>query len=255
MALPNPIAPPHVVSQIPVSSGNNRISSFGPGAVGAQQQSAVTDTQQVNVVLPPGATIRVPVSGISFYFPSIKSPLGITARALNAGQSRSFGQYFQGTGLRFGTSGFNSVELVNPDVANQNTVLVVIGGGIPNNTYDEFIDKRVIVTNNPSSNVLVQSGLTFAVGFRTRTPAWAETLGAGATQLITDGYLGKSRKQLIICNNDPGANLLLVQDVAGNPIGTIQPSTAFTFEGNGSVNLNNPNGGGVLCNIGETYYS
>lgn len=240
-----------------VATGNNRISQLGPkvgGAIGAQQGATVTDTQQATVKIPAGGSITVNLPGISFYFPTLSSVLGVQARAINAGATRSFGQYYQGTGLRLGTSGFDKVELLNPDTVNVNTILIVVGGGVPNNTYDEFIDKRVIVTNNAASNVLVANGTTFAVGFKTRVPAWAELLNGNTTQIVAGGYNGKTRKQVMFSNNDI-ALVLQVWDSTGNPMGTIQPSTAFTFDTNDTVQLRNPNSGAVACNIGEIYYN
>jgi hypothetical protein len=197
----------------------------------------------------------VNVPGISFYFPGVTGLTGINARPINAGQSRSFVNYAQGTGLRLGTSSFQKVELSNPDLVNANTVTIIVGGGIPNNTYDEFIDKRVIVTNQPGTNLIVQNAPTTVVGWKTRTPAWADSIANGITVTVTDGYTAHGRKAISVCNNDTGAALLTLQDAGGSTIATIQPSTAFYLETGGTVKVNNASGGAVSCNICEIYYT
>lgn len=243
---------------IPIANGSNRISLLSPrptaAAVIAQDSGAVTDTQQVTVPIPAGGTIRVNLAGISFYFSSMSSVSGVQARPINSGQTRSFITYALGQGLRLGTSGFQQVELVNLDPINQNTVTIVVGGGIPNNSYDEFIDKRVIVVNNPASNVFVEWGTTISVAFKTRTPAWADSLLAGATQVVASGYLGKNRKQIVFANDDLN-QVLTVFDSTNNIMGSVQPSTSWTIESTDTMALHNPGANPVTCHIGEVYYN
>lgn len=237
---------------IPVSSGSNRISDRGPKppVYAPSAPTVVTDTQSATVIIPGKGNLIVNLSGISFYFYSITSAKGIQARAINAGQTRSLLNFVQGTGLRLGTTGFQSVELINPD-AGINGVTIVVGGGIPDNTYDEFIDKRVIIAN---TSVAIKAAPTVAVAFKTRVPGWGDLLGAGATQDVADGYLGMTRHSVVFSNND-NANVLTVFDTAGNILGTVQPSTAFYLETSGDIQLHNPAGGAVACNIGEVYYT
>ncbi len=258
MKSPAPLDKAASVLAVPVSTGNNRISQFlaatsQPNSSPHGATEVYTDTQQINSVVAANATIVINATGISFYFGTLPAAAGLNVRAINAGQTRSTGNYVQGTGLRYGTQGFQKLEITNPSAA-QVAFTLIVGGGVPNNTYDEFIDKRVIVTNNPSSNVLIQTSETVTIGFATRTPAWADTLAAGASQIVTENYLGYQRKSIIFSNDDAAA-VLLVLDANGNTIGSVQPSTAWTTDTGGTITLKNPSGGNVICHIGEVYYT
>jgi hypothetical protein len=156
--------------------------------------------------------------------------------------------------LRLGTTGFHQVEIQNPDPANSILVNIVIGGGIPNNSYDEYIDNRVVIQNVSGANIFVQNGPTTAVSFTTRNGAWADSLAAGTSQVVSDGYLGLARKSIIFANDD-AAIVLTILDAAGNIISSVQPSTAWNQEVGGTVTLHNPGANPVVCHIGETYYS
>jgi len=263
MAAPAPITPPRVAVATAVSRGNNRIANFlnsgtTPGTDSGLTQS-LTDVHQVTQVLAPNAHLIVSIPGISFYFPAVSSLSGIQARPINPGQSRSFVNYVQGTGLRLGTVAFSGIELINVDTVNANTFTVIIAGGIPDQSYDEFIDKRVIVTQTHGVggvivNLITQQAPTFLVGFTTRAAGWADLIGAGATQDVTDGYLGKQRKSIIFANDDAAA-VLTVFDTAGNILGSVQPATSWTTDAGGDVKLHNPTAGNVIAHIGEVYYS
>jgi len=259
MALPPAIARPRNIPVLPVSAGNNRISQLSPqpvsNAVIAQQTGAVTDTQQATFTLAAGGTIQVNLSGISFYFAAMTGTAGCAARPINSGQSRSFINYAVGQGLRLGTSGFQKVEVSNLSVTLSVTFTIVVGGGIPNNTYDEFIDKRVIIINNPSSNVFIENGATLSLGLTSRVGAWANSLAPGATQAVTeDTVTYKGRKQIMVSNNDTG-QILQVLDANSKIIGTVQPTFTWTHESGGTMIVKNPGGVQTVdCNIGEVYY-
>lgn len=254
---PAPLDAAVTVRPVSVSRGSNRISTqldstTTPGTLASNQ--AITDTHSATIVVPASGSLQVNLAGISFYFPSVTGLLGINARPINAGQTRSFITYAQGTGLRLGTSNFQKVELQNLDPANAVTVLIVVGGGIPNNTYDEFIDKRVIVTNQPGVNLVTQNATTNSVSLTTRDATWLNTLANGATRTVTDGYTTKGRKAFTVCNNDNAAVLSILDD-QGNVIGTVQPTTAFYLEAGGTFKVNNASGAAVACNISEVYYT
>lgn len=265
MALPAPIRTPSRVASIPVHGGNNRVSGYldatvTPGAKSPGQQ-IVNETHQVVMTMPAGATQLISIPGISYYFGYINLAAGVSVRAINAGQPRTSIIHVQGTGLRFGTQTFNAIEITNTNGAAV-TFTVYIGGGVPNNSYDEFIDKRVIVSSStsvtiataPGTNVTVQNGITFSVGYTTRDASWGDSLNAAASQVVTDGYVGKARKSIIFANDD-NVSILTVLDVGGNIMGSIQPATSWTIDTGGTVTLHNPSGGAVVCHIGEVYYS
>lgn len=258
MAAPPPILRPYDAPVVPVHRGTsaNRISAHlsdttQPG--GGSGAIVFTETHAATVIVPANNTLRVNLAGISFYFPAVASILGINARAIRPGQSLPYVTFAQGTGLRFGTTGFVGVDLQN-DSNSANQVTIIVGGGVPNNSYDEFIDKRVIITNNPASNVLIETGPTVAYGYKTRDPAWADSLASLATQVLTDGYLSQDRKSAIFANDD-AAIVLQVLDVNGNIIGDVQPSTSWTTDTGGTLKLYNPGGAPVTCHIGEVYYT
>lgn len=257
MGLPAPIAPQRQGLVVPVHQGNNRINQFlnETTTPGTTTVATVTETHElVGITVPAGGSAFANLAGISFYFPFLSSALGINARPLNGGQSRSFVRYTQGTGLRLGTTGFQKVELQNRDPNNAQTVDIVVGGGIPNNTYDEYIDKRVIIQNVAGVNIATKNGPTIAVGFKTRTPAWADSLASGVSQTVLDGYNALSRKSIIFTNDD-AAIVLLILDAAGNTISSVQPSTAWNQDVGGTLTLKNPGANPVVCHIGEVYYS
>lgn len=276
MSAPAPISNPRPVVSVPVSQtgSNNRISSqlartSTPGGATDTTQ-IVSETRQLVTSLRGGQSIIIPFSGISYYFEFVGTLGGISnnfrglrVRAMNAGHPRSDLIHVQGTGLRFGTLVFNGIEVVNLDPVNSVLFTIDVGGGIPNNSYDEYLDKRVIiaagtgsvtVTTSAGVNLNVQNGVTFAVGFTTRNAGWADLLAAGATQAVADGYLAKARKSIIFANDDAVA-VLTVFDVGGNILGSIQPGTSWTTDTGGTIQLHNPSGGNVVCHIGEIYYS
>lgn len=273
MALPAPIQQATKVVLHPIAQDNNRISNRLPQAQpqAAPTTLAVTETHQLVTNLLGGGTIFVPLSGISYYFEFLgtlggipNNFAGLGVRAVLGGQPRSQIIHVQGTGLRFGTLVFDSLEVTNLDPVNSCRFTVDVGGGIPNGSYDEYLDKRVIISNSGGSitvntavgvNLAVANGLSGIVGFKTRVPAWADSLAANTTQDVTDaaGVWGTRRKTIIFSNDDPAA-ILTVFDSNSNIIGSIQPSTAWTTDTGGDIKLRNPTAGPVTCHIGEVYY-
>lgn len=251
---PNSVINEHVTLRrdLGVVQTPQRLTSPSVG-VGVQDPGLVnvSDAQSITTTIAAGKAIIIPLPGISFYFASLVATGGLNVRPITLGQSRSFINYVQGTGYRLGAGTFAQIEVSNPNLVSVSFTMFVGGGRA--NGYDEFIDKRVIL-NGQGSNILIQNGVTQAVAFKTRDGSWGDTLGAGATKSVADGYNGLARKQIIFSNNDP-LLVLTVFDATGNILGTIQPLTAFTFETGGTVQLHNPGGSSVSCNIGEIYYS
>jgi hypothetical protein len=274
MALPAPLPPRVAAKVIPVSGGTNRISAQLGSTITPNTKVggdvAIPESYQLVIRMQAGETKTIPLPGLSYYFGFVGTTGGVPnnyngleVRALQKGQPRSKLIHVQGTGLRFGTFSFSGLEIVNLDGANALEFTIVISGGVPQNSYDEFIDKRVIlagaagsvvVTTAPGVNLTVQNGVTFTVGYATRDVSWADSLGAGATQAVTDGYLGKARKSIIFANDDNAA-ILTVLDAGGATLGSIQPGTSWTTDTGGTITLQNPSGGAVSCHIGEVYYS
>lgn len=273
MALPAPIQQATKVVLHPIANDNNRVSNRLPQAQAPERAPtlAVTETHQFISNILGGGTVVIPLSGISYYFEFLgtlggipNNFAGLGVRAVLGGQPRSTIIHVQGTGLRFGTLVFNALEVTNLDPVNSCRFTVDVGGGIPNNSYDEYIDKRVIISNSGGSitvntavgvNLAVANGLSGIVGFKTRNNAWADSLAGGAGQAVTDaaGAWGTRRKTIIFSNDDPAA-ILTVLDTNNNIIGSIQPSTAWTTDTGGTITLKNPSGGAVTCHIGEVYY-
>lgn len=283
MAAPAPIAPKAIVKAIPVKAGSNLISTrldqtVTPGAAPAGSVN-VGESVQLRFNMKAGETKYIPSPGISYYIGflgdlagNLNNYQGLQIRAINRGQPRSDVFHVQGTGLRFGTNNFSGLEIVNLDPANPVRITVIIGGGITQNSYDEFIDKRVVLAANAINvtvtggtvnvttaagvflNVLSKNAATVSVAWKTRAPAWADSLAAGASAVVTDGYTGLARKTIIFANDD-AAGLLQVLDAAGNILSVIQPSTAWTTDTGGTITLKNATAGAIACHIGEVYYS
>jgi len=274
MAQPAPLPPALKVDRVAVNNGSNRISTLlGATTTPGTDSSSLplSETHQLVQNINPGATLLIPIAGISYYFEFIGTLAGVAntkllqVRAVNRGQPRAPILHVMGTGLRFGTQSFTGIEITNPDLANPVRFTVDIGGGIPNQSYDEFIDKRVIISQTGGTitvttaagaflSCLVKNEPTVSVGFTTRVGAWADSLAGGASQAVADGYLGLSRKSIIFANDDAVA-VLQVLDPTGNILGTVQPSTSWTTDTGGTLTLKNPTGGAVTCHIGEIYYT
>lgn len=278
MAAPAPITNGNrPLAVVPVARDSNRISGHlaqttTPGALTGGLVN-IGESQQVRMVLGAGKTASIPKAGLSYYFSFIGTVVAgdsgvsdnsiVSVRALQKGQPRSTILHAQGTGLRFGTFTFSALEVVNLQ-AHAIFISFVVGGGTSENSYDEYIDNRVIidatggssvvVTTAPGVNLSVVPGISSCVAFKTRTPAWADSLGAGATQDIADGYLGRTRRSVVI-GNDDNATILMVLDAAGNILGSIQPGTSFYLETAGDIKVNNPSGVAVVCHIGEVYFT
>lgn len=265
------------VPPIPVSQTSNRISGHlaqttTPGTLTGGLVN-IGESQQVRTVMKANQTLLIPKAGLSYYFSFLGSVIAggsgvsngaiVTVRALQKGQPRSQILHAQGTGLRFGTFTFSALEIINNQAADI-FVSFVVGGGTSENSYDEYIDNRVIidatagssitVVTAPGVNLSVVPGISSCVAFKTRVPGWADSLGAATTQDIPDGYLGRTRRSVVI-GNDDNATILLVLDAGGNTLGSIQPGTSFYLETAGDIKVNNPSGVAVVCHIGEVYFT
>lgn len=275
MSAPAPIRNGNLkVVSIPVSQGSNRIGTHldattTPGSLVGGLVN-IGESRQIVTIVKAGETVYVPQAGLSYYLEFLGTTAGIPnnfaglhIRAMQKGQPRSDVIHVQGTGLRFGTFSFSGLQIFNPSASDALFTLGV-GGGVANNSYDEFIDNRVIISNTggaavvvitaPGTNLSVVPGISSVVAFKTRVPAWADSLGATTTQDITDGYLGKTRRSVVIANDDVAA-VLLVFDAAGNTLGSVQPGTSFYLETAGDIKVNNPTANPVVCHIGEVYFT
>lgn len=242
---------------IPVPAGVLQGQQQGPSVTNPnlpQNLRKVADSHSSSGIIAAGNGVTfLNVPGISFYFETLlgAGSNGILARIYKQGQPSSQLLFFQATGIRYGNTVFDAVELSNLPGNGQVSFQIVIGGGIPSFSYDEFLDRRA---NPSSSSVPVMTDKITEVSFTTRVPGWANTLAGGTSQAITESAtLGTQRAYLLISNLD-AANLLQLLDASGNIIASIQPSVTYQFPVNGTITLKNPNVGAVLCNIGEGYY-
>lgn len=276
MAAPAPIVSNKRQQSIPVAEGSNRVSGFLDATTtpGSQRTGdlAVSQTHQVVQVVKAGQTTLLNFAGISYYFEFIGSTAGVAntsllgVRPISRGSARPQILHVQGTGLRFGTTPFIQLEINNGSGADV-LFTVDIGGGVPNNSYDEYLDKRVIisgastggttvnVTTPPGTSIVIQGDSTTNLAFKTRSAGWGDSLAAGVSQQVTGGGIaGKVRKSILFSNDDAAA-VLQVLDAAGNIFATIQPASAWYNESSDTFSLKNPTANPVTCHIGEVYYN
>ena len=182
-----------------------------------------------------GDKTSVPIAGTSFYLYSTTGPLTIQP---NGGSAIT---YDQGTGL-----GPSDIPFINLQISNPNNFAVtfelVVG-------FTELIDKRLILAiSGLTTSIPVRNALTLTKGYRF-------SLGAGATQDFPGTALGtKPRKQIVFYNESGSANLFVL-DNGGTVMGVVVFGQSWTIETSDDIKINNPNGGAITVDAGETYYN
>jgi hypothetical protein len=93
----------------------------------------------------------------------------------------------------------------------------------------------------------------------TEAPTYAKgggivAIGAGASLSFTGLDGTKTRKQIIVTNLDPTAELY-IQDGAANVLLPVFAGESKTVELSGACKVNNPNGAGVNAVVGEIFYA
>jgi len=257
--LGSPVRGPFAGGPAPVPSVGDIISARSmPGVTSSAPNAGIrriADSHSNSGIIPANGTITINVPGISFYFEVLigAGTTGVLARVYKAGQPSSLLLFFQGTGIRYGNIIFDTVEVQNT-TANQVNYQIVVGGGIPNWSYDEFLDNRTVSNQAAAGGVAIANAPTKLVSFTTRVGAWTNSLAGGASQIVTESAaVGSARKTITFSNNDAALSLQVL-DLAGNIAGTVQPATSWAQDMGGTLSLKNPNGGAVACNISEIYY-
>lgn len=220
---------------VPIAQGNNRTTSGGYVPI-----TGIARTYSiVNVSIAAGATLALPQTGDNFYFPVLTAPIQARPRG------GLFNTFYQGTGAKVDPQNqFAILELYNPNTFPVG-ISVFVGFG-------EYIDNRVIISNDSVSNVAFPTYSSPSTSAIIQIP---DKSGTKFTDVNGRNFVALARTAISINNLDNASNLYLEGSPSGTILYAVYPLTSAAIPTLSGNYLATVNGSSMVNGIISEIYS